>query len=485
MDTAQYESVKNRTVLFFYERLIEKGGRRSLHDLSCQFGAKEFTNDMRRIAGGTESTLRKFLSERPHLFTLDGDMVNIKKRDAPTRDIREEAVQYFSNKLRQYGEGTEVPIKTLFGHRSQASREIRHICGQQIDEFRTFLSMNSNDFILYEDNVKLKEYACTKPQPEPEAVKVDSAASSHLLNFFKLCIDIKGPLPADQLYNHVQTLFPEDVWSPIFKTPQDLLSFIRIHSNLFNVRARTIYSAQRTDCKYIKSNTNINNNNDINNNNSGSSITTASSPPVVPTENITDSSINFRKTALAKGVNSSVRKVQAATAGNDGNIASVSVQEDNWNAQVLQRTKIIANTKECLDLVEDILASEERTVISFDCKGINLGEKGLITQIEIGLTNGEAYILDLVTSPNLVVAGGLKRLLQSKKVLKVIHDCSSVSLNLYNQYGITLNNVFDTQVANLKFVPFTFNFSTTILQLVINLFNLVNINPIQFYTVHM
>ncbi|KAK9502194.1 hypothetical protein O3M35_012774 [Rhynocoris fuscipes] len=279
-------------------------------------------------------------------------MVNIKTRDASTRDIAEAAVQYFSNKLHQYGEGTEVPIKSLFGHRSQASREIRHTCGQQIDEFRTFLSMNSNDFIVYEDNVKLKEYACTKLQPEPEAVKVDSAASSHLLKFFKLCIDIKAPLPADQLYNHVQTFFPEDVWSPIFKTPQDLLSFMRIHSNLFNVRARTIYSAQRTDCKYIKSNTNINNNNDINNNDSGSS-TTASSPPAVPIENITDTSINLRKTELAKGVNTSVPKVQAATAGNDGNIASVSVQEYNWNDQVLQSTKIIANTKECLDLVED------------------------------------------------------------------------------------------------------------------------------------
>ncbi|KAK9500066.1 hypothetical protein O3M35_001404 [Rhynocoris fuscipes] len=193
-------------------------------------------------------------------------MVNIKTRDASTREIAEAAVQYFSNKLRQYGEGTEVPIKSLFGHRSQASREIRHTCGQQIDEFRTFLSMNSSDFIVYEDNVKLKEYACTKLQPEPEAVKVDSAASSHLLN--------------------------------------------------------------------------------------GSS-TTASSPPAVPTENITDSSINLRKTALAKGVNTSIPKVQAATAGNDGNIASVSVQEYNWNDQVLQSTKIIANTKECLDLVED------------------------------------------------------------------------------------------------------------------------------------
>ncbi|KAK9498084.1 hypothetical protein O3M35_003966 [Rhynocoris fuscipes] len=51
-------------------------------------------------------------------------------------------------------------------------------------------------------------------------------------------------------------------------------------------------------------------------------------------------------------------------------------------------------------------------------EGINLGEKGQMTQIEIGLTNGEAYILDLVTCPNLVVAGGHQRLLELKMVLK-------------------------------------------------------------------
>jgi exonuclease 3'-5' domain-containing protein 1 len=32
------------------------------------------------------------------------------------RDYAQEAVEYFSNKLMQYGPGTEVPIKSLLGN---------------------------------------------------------------------------------------------------------------------------------------------------------------------------------------------------------------------------------------------------------------------------------------------------------------------------------------------------------------------------------
>lgn len=46
---------RNMTLLFFLERLIDKGEPRTLHDLSCQFGARGFTREMRQIAGGSQS----------------------------------------------------------------------------------------------------------------------------------------------------------------------------------------------------------------------------------------------------------------------------------------------------------------------------------------------------------------------------------------------------------------------------------------------
>lgn len=55
MDSMEYEQVRNLTLLFFFERLIDKKEPRTLHDLSCQFGAPGFTKEMRQIAGGSQS----------------------------------------------------------------------------------------------------------------------------------------------------------------------------------------------------------------------------------------------------------------------------------------------------------------------------------------------------------------------------------------------------------------------------------------------
>ena len=130
MESNEYELVRNLTLLFFLERLLDKGGPRTLHDLSCQFGAKGFTKEMRQIAGGSQSGLRKFLGQYPSLFSIDGDYVYVNAFAAPAdtqqdfglkyvggkRDYAQEAVEYFSNKLIQYGPGTEVPIKSLLGN---------------------------------------------------------------------------------------------------------------------------------------------------------------------------------------------------------------------------------------------------------------------------------------------------------------------------------------------------------------------------------
>ena len=48
------------------------------------------------------------------------------------RNYIQEAVTYFEARLDQYGPGTEVPIKSLLGHRSQAPPEVRHVSGQHV-----------------------------------------------------------------------------------------------------------------------------------------------------------------------------------------------------------------------------------------------------------------------------------------------------------------------------------------------------------------
>lgn len=50
MDPGKYVQLKNETLLFFVEKLIEleieaNKKSRTLHDLSCQFGSKGFTKE--------------------------------------------------------------------------------------------------------------------------------------------------------------------------------------------------------------------------------------------------------------------------------------------------------------------------------------------------------------------------------------------------------------------------------------------------------
>ena len=157
MDSQDYETNRNLTLMFFLEKLlVEKGAStdsnashtRSLHDLSCQFGTRGFSKEMRQIAGGSQAGLKKFLLQYPSLFTINGEQVSITQsgrlcgngsvgggsnRDDASlggRNYNKEAIEYFKNRLRAYGPGTEVPIKSLLGHRSQAPPEVRHISGK-------------------------------------------------------------------------------------------------------------------------------------------------------------------------------------------------------------------------------------------------------------------------------------------------------------------------------------------------------------------
>lgn len=60
IEAMEYEQARNLTLLFFLERLIDKNEPRTLHDLSCQFGAPGFTKEMRQIAGGSQSGKSRF-----------------------------------------------------------------------------------------------------------------------------------------------------------------------------------------------------------------------------------------------------------------------------------------------------------------------------------------------------------------------------------------------------------------------------------------
>lgn len=121
---------------------------------------------------------------------------------------------------------------------------------------------------------------------------------------------------------------------------------------------------------------------------------------------------------------------------------------DTWKIRVFQQLRVIETIRESLFVTEAIMkaSKSDHQIVSVDCEGINLGVKGEMTLIEIGTTSGEAFIFDVLTCPAIMTDGGLKSLLESEKVIKVIHDCRNDSVNLFNQFKVLLRNVFDTQV---------------------------------------
>lgn len=318
IESMDYEHARNLTLLFFFERLVDKNEPRTLHDLSCQFGAPGFTKEMRQIAGGSQSGkfkiiyilslctldfssvvllllfayapasiykiilitktlirihvsiinlmnasllsllgLKKFLLQYPSLFLVDGEYVNVNdfqlrdKGIMNTKDYIQEAKEYFIHKLLQYGAGTEVPIKSLLGHRSQASPQVRHISGQHIKEFTDFLEKHPDTFRVVDDHVTLVNYdAETDTVPAADKLhlpqpSIDVHLTQQILDFFAQCIEVKGPILVDQLFHLVTSNFSQEYWFRIFKTPNDLTTFLKLFSDCFHIQSNLVTLLQK------------------------------------------------------------------------------------------------------------------------------------------------------------------------------------------------------------------------------------------------
>ncbi|XP_053384886.1 uncharacterized protein LOC123537646 [Mercenaria mercenaria] len=110
-----------------------------------------------------------------------------------------------------------------------------------------------------------------------------------------------------------------------------------------------------------------------------------------------------------------------------------------------------SNKQECQAAVRKL--SWEK-VISLDAEGVQLGKHGPLTLLQIGTLDGSVYLFDVMINENkqdkkFFTETGLDTILTSTRIVKVIQSCSGDSAALYHQFGIRLENVFDTQVAHL------------------------------------
>ncbi|ESO94589.1 hypothetical protein LOTGIDRAFT_161292 [Lottia gigantea] len=88
---------------------------------------------------------------------------------------------------------------------------------------------------------------------------------------------------------------------------------------------------------------------------------------------------------------------------------------------------------------------EDEPIVGFACKGIEIGPHGTITLIAISTPSGDVYIFDIRADQNILLNGGLVRLIESVDNVKVMHSSQLQASCLFKQFKVRLKQVFDTQ----------------------------------------
>ncbi|KAM6181903.1 piRNA biogenesis protein EXD1 isoform 2-T2 [Erethizon dorsatum] len=95
-----------------------------------------------------------------------------------------------------------------------------------------------------------------------------------------------------------------------------------------------------------------------------------------------------------------------------------------------------------------MLHIKKQSVLSVAAEGANVCRHGKLCWLQVA-TNSRVYLFDVFLLGSRAFNNGLQMILEDKRILKVMHDCRWLSDCLFHQYGIMLNNVFDTQVADV------------------------------------
>ncbi|XP_067414065.1 piRNA biogenesis protein EXD1 isoform X2 [Emydura macquarii macquarii] len=95
-----------------------------------------------------------------------------------------------------------------------------------------------------------------------------------------------------------------------------------------------------------------------------------------------------------------------------------------------------------------MLHIKKQSVVSVAAEGVNLCRHGKLCWLQVA-TRSRVFLFDIFLLGPRVFKNGLQMVLEDKNILKVIHDCRSISDCLSHQYRIILSNVFDTQVADV------------------------------------
>ena len=207
----------HKAMLYFLEILMNSNGPLTISQLAGRFGSRSFSSEMRSACGGNEAGLKKFLLKYPSLFTVKGNMVSLfdgksdpeqenlsippasndaslRRRSLPDVTVELQAVSFFQGKLVKKEERW-VQIKSLAGHLSQASTEVRNIVGPQL-EFRNWLLKHPHIFEVQGELVGLRDGISAMATPAvPQRRSVNFDDQSRKITFDETPKVVKVPPP--------------------------------------------------------------------------------------------------------------------------------------------------------------------------------------------------------------------------------------------------------------------------------------------------
>ncbi|XP_037550706.1 piRNA biogenesis protein EXD1 [Nematolebias whitei] len=91
---------------------------------------------------------------------------------------------------------------------------------------------------------------------------------------------------------------------------------------------------------------------------------------------------------------------------------------------------------------------KKQHVIGVAGEGVEIYKNGRLCWLQIA-TKCKVYLFDILLLGPRAFKNGLSMILESKHILKVIHDCRAIAGSLFAQFGVKLSNIFDTQVADV------------------------------------
>jgi len=91
---------------------------------------------------------------------------------------------------------------------------------------------------------------------------------------------------------------------------------------------------------------------------------------------------------------------------------------------------------------------KEQSILAIAAQGVMLSRQGELCWLAIG-TSATVYLFDFVKLGERIFIEGLTEILQSTRIMKVMHDCRFLSDYLFHKHQIILQHVWDTQVGRV------------------------------------